>query len=278
MRSTVAPVDHRGRPATRSMLRAAVGGALVILLALPVAAAPVVPPSPESEPLVRVPVSAIDPGELADFRGGFFGPNGLEISFGLRFEVDIDDQLRLITHFTPSKRDDFSPPKWSWSDLENGEFELVYKGKDAGSGPPAELRRTADGTVVGSGVSQITEIPGGQRYEFDNGLVADVLDKANGFELGTNSDLPVHLVQDGKSVELKIGDVATTLVQNQVSPGVVLARLANRRDDASVRHDMILDLNVLNYSDLAHASRAVAQARRVQHLVNRGVVQFGMRP
>lgn len=272
---TASPVDPRPRRADRILLWAGLGGALLVLSPTLSAGAATLPgAAPELEALVRVPEVAIDAAELARYRGGFFTPGGLEISFGLRFELDIDDKLRLVTRFTP--RNGPGKGKWSWADFETGAFELVYKDK-GGADPLAELRRNADGLVEGAGVKQVEDLPNGKLYEFEGGVAAKLIETKNGFKLATTGDLPVEVKKGKKGVEIKAGDETTTFVQNHINAEQFLARLANRQDGASIRQDAILDLNVLNYSDVAAATRTVTQARRLQNLVNLGVVQFGVR-
>jgi len=248
------------RPSLRPMLRRSAGAAgLALLAALPAGG---VAAADSTAPLAFGTFGAapVADNELATLRGGFITAEGLEISFGFRVELDVADRLQLTARFNPIAK--------------SGEPAVgLSLGGDAPGGPLTELEVTRDGKLqVLAGTPKVTERKGGTRYRFGDGAVAELPDSGDGFTFTSGGALPVTLTQSGEGLDLVVGDATTTLVVDRLSPRGVDAKVANRLDGAGIDHQLFFDINLLNFSDLAPARRVAHTGRRLQNLVNRGVV------
>lgn len=164
-----------------------------------------------------------------------------------------------------------------------GDLRLTIEDKtagrdEAGAPPLAELDLHRDrGAAVLSGAPEVTEIEGGSRFAFADDVVADVTRSAGDLtvEARVGNDLPVRVVRTAQGVDLEVGDETTgTRIVDHISPNLVASRSVNRLDGADVDHQVRFDINLLNFSDLAAARKPYQNGRRVQRLVDRGLVQM----
>ncbi len=196
--------------------------------------------------------------ELAALRGGFHTADGLEISFGYRVELDVEDGLQLTARFNPAAR--------------AGQSALGVSLGD-GEGPLAGLELAGDGTVqVLAGAPKVTRGANGTRYEFSDEVIARLRDNGEGFTFSSGGEVPVNLEQAGNGLHLVVGDGTRTLVIDRLGPQGIDAKVANRLDGAGIDHQLFFDVDLLNFSELAPARQAAQTGRRLQNLINRGVV------
>lgn len=205
--------------------------------------------------------------ELAAIRGGFVTHDGLEITFGMRMRVNIDQKLELVAEFRPGSK--------GHRGKKGRAFEASFN-PVGGGGPGTRIRRGEDGAIAiatGEGDLEIADsptvpIPGG---------TAELVSHDDGLTLSADGDLPLTLEEGPDGVALRLGSEETTLVEDRLGLEGLNSRVANRRSGADVVHDAILDVDVHNFSRLAEVRKKAARIGRLQGLVNRGIVQFGGR-
>lgn len=219
------------------------------------------------------------PAELAALRGGYFGADGLEISFGVQIDLNVDNRLLLSTFFNShqGRRHAKSRRGGRRHDRSTSGLQLSLWGDDRDT-PSAGLKLMGDGAIeVLEGAPEVIESADGRRYQFADQTVAELTPAKDGYRLTTNGDLPVSLIKTTKGLELTVGDEATTLIKDLVSPQQISSQLANRLHDTSVTHRMTIDISVDNFRQMDAARKSGMSARRIQRLVNRGVLDFGAR-
>ncbi len=219
------------------------------------------------------------PAELAALRGGFFSADGLEISFGVQIDLNVDNRLLLSTFFNSHQAHRHAKSRRGGrrSNRNTGGLQLSLW-EDGRSAPSVGLKLAGDGAIeVLEGAAEVIESANGLRYQFADQMAAELTPTTDGYKLTTNGDLPVSLLKTTKGIELTVGDEATTLIKDRVSPQQISAQLANRLHGTSVTHRMTVDINVNNFHQMDAARKAGMSARRLQRLVNRGILDFGAR-
>ena len=263
--------------------RAALASASLLVLATLISgAAGAAQPAAGAGQLLLDHATPLSDAELAELRGGFITPDGLQISIGFRLELDIDDRLMLATEFTPQ-----------WTPASNGGGKQHKPGKSTGwkGFAPGELRLTlqrkggsGNGSVqfaigpsgdveVLNGSPQVQEIDGGKRYAFEDGVAAEVANGGQGTRVTAGGDLPVVLTQTKNGLELSVGDESTTAVLNRITRDLISSRLVNRQDHAQVDQRLNVDVNLLNFSDTGHVRSLRSSSLHVLKLVNGGLVR-----
>ncbi len=228
------------------------------------------------------PLAGLQPlpsAELAALRGGYFGADGLEISFGVKIDLNVDDRLLLSTYFNAHPGRGHGKSRRGGPKHHRGTDGLQLRLWDDERGAPsAGLKLAGNGAIeVLEGAPEIIESADGLRYKFADQTVADLTPGADGYKLTTNGKLPVSLVKTAKGLELTVGDEATTLIKDRISPRQISAQLANRLHDTSVTHRMTIDISVNNFRQMEAARKSGMSTRRIQRLVNRGMLDFGAR-
>ena len=139
-------------------------------------------------------------------------------------------------------------------------------------GPLAGLELAGDGTVqVLAGAPKVTRGANGTRYKFSDDAVAELRDNGEGFTFASGGAVPVTLA--GRQRARPRGRRrATTLVIDRLGPQGIDAKVANRLDGVDIDHQLFFDVDLLNFSELAPARQAAQTGRRLQNLINRGVV------
>lgn len=226
-------------------------GATASVLALLVAS----PSVGAAEPKPFAGMTPLERTELAALRGGFFTPEGLEISFAVRMELDIKDKLHFVTRLNP-----------------NRELEVVFDGPGRGRGPSTTLRRREKGSIeIASGDGPPIPIASSGRFELADGSKGSVAETARGLVVSTDGGVPVTVNEGPQGLEVVVGDAETTFVRDELGLGRFSAQVVNRQDDAGITHNATLDVNVHNFSHLAELNKAIAQIRRLRDLVGGGL-------
>jgi len=272
MRVRVTSLETTGR--RRQGVRPGLGAALAAPLALAVVAAG---SGATAAATLRLDAEPLGRAELATLRGGLFTHDGYEFRFGMRFELDIDDEFRVLTEIKPAvperpKRSERPERPERGFGFDDGELEVTLTGKDS---VPAGFTRKKGGKVVASGAASKEEPGAGHtRYTFKDGTVADVVESEEGFTLNTDGDHPVRIVQNKKTgLAIEVGDSETSLARNAITPEGISALLTNRRNGATLAQRAIVDIEVLNHTKMAAHRKARLAARRMQDLVNGGLIQ-----
>lgn len=226
-------------------------GAAASLLAFLVASVPAA--TAEREPFSEM--SPLERSELAALRGGFFTPEGLEISFAVRLQLDIEDKLRFTTRLRP-----------------NRELEVEFGDPGGGAGSSTTLKRRDNGSIeIATGDGPPLPIASDGHFDLPDGSGGSVAQTSDGLVVSTDGGVPVTLDEGPQGLEVTIGDAETTFVRDQLGLGRLSAQVVNRQDDAAITHRAILDVDVHNFSDLAGLSQAANQARRLRDAVSGGL-------
>lgn len=254
------------------------GASLAVLAALsagPVAAAQ---PPIAGETLDFDHARPLSDAELADLRGGFITPDGLQISLGFRLDLDIDDRLMLTTEFAPqwaaAQTRAGKHAKGQSNGFAPGELRLTLQRKGAVGGDPVQFAIGPRGEVtVLNGNAQVQEIEGGKRYAFGDGVAAEIANGGKGTKVTAGGELPVVLAQNQDGLRLSVGDQRTTEVLSQITRHLIGARLVNRQDHAQVSQRLNVDVNLLNFNDTNHLRSTRGSSLNLLRLVNGSLVR-----
>lgn len=219
--------------------------------------------------------------ELAALRGGFITEDGLEVTFGMRLKFDLDRDLQFVAEFRPApdRNDDRAHGRGKKGAFAPGEFRASFSrsGADGGEDAVTTVERRADGTIaVSGGPDGGIELAGSPEIAIPGGT-AEIENRADGFALTADGEFPVRLEQGPDGIVVVVGDSRTTLIEDRLGPDGFSTQLSNRRNGADLIHDALLDVDVHNFSELSALRKAGVQRRRLQSLVNRGLVDFATR-
>jgi len=265
-------------PRARFRRHAGIGGTVAIaaLLVMPAGALQAATGSELTLTGLDTPLSD---GELASLRGGFLTEGGLEITFGFRLDLEIGDKLKLSSQFKPLAKPDkpARPGMQLWQGFENGELELTLTKKQHAADKDGGGEAGGGIKVAGDGEVEVLAGPtdgfgGGDGYSGSDHQAAKVVKTDDSVILTSKGDTPVKATIDKDGFEVVVGDPKTTSVVNRIGRDQVSARITNRRHGARIKQRLIVDVNLLNFSQFGKAQEIRRKAGRLSNQIGRGII------